>query len=215
MGEKDFKFFTSSELVFLTGRMAKNLSELREGVKVSSDSTIFYHTHRFLIQHQYISPEPPNDFAYWVSNILLERLVGEKLAAIDLIEFKTIPEIRNRIIKVLEENVETKSPRTCPQGMEFHFMYSHIFVIDTGKRASNLKEFVEILRVIPLRSVYYHMFQSRLMLGRGENDFSIWIKESLGEDKLANEISRIDPYTYTLEGLRNKLIRLILEYNHG
>ena len=193
-----FEFYTSSELVFLTGRKAKNLQELLEGIKVSSDATIFYHTHRFLVQHQQISPEPPNDFAYWVSNILLERLVGEKLASIDLIEFKTIPEIRKRIAEVIEGNLNSNGTRNCPQGMEFHFMYSHIFVIDTGKRASNLKEFVEVVRTIPIRSIYFHMFQSRLMLGTGENDFSIWFRESLGEEKLASEISRMDPYTYTL-----------------
>jgi hypothetical protein len=211
----NFEFYTSAELVFLTGRKAKNLQELLEGIKVSSDATIFYHTHRFLVQHQQISPEPPNDFAYWVSNILLDRLVGEKLASIDLIEFKTIPEIRKRIAEVIEGNLNSNGTRSCPQGMEFHFMYSHIFVIDTGKRASNLKEFIEVVRTIPIRSIYFHMFQSRLMLGTGENDFSIWFKEILGEEKLASEISRIDPYTYTLEGLRNKIIRIVSEYVYG
>jgi len=211
----NFEFYTSAELVFLTGRKAKNLQELLEGIKVSSNATIFYHTHRFLVQHQQISPEPPNDFAYWVSNILLDRLVGEKLASIDLIEFKTIPEIRKRIAEVIEGNLNSNGTRSCPQGMEFHFMYSHIFVIDTGKRASNLKEFIEVVRTIPIRSIYFHMFQSRLMLGTGENDFSIWFRESLDEEKLASEISRIDPYTYTLEGLRNKIIRIVSEYVYG
>lgn len=211
----NFEFYTSAELVFLTGRKAKNLQELLEGIKVSSDATIFYHTHRFLVQHQQISPEPPNDFAYWVSNILLDRLVGEKLASIDLIEFKTIPEIRKRIAEVIEGNLNSNGTRNCPQGMEFHFMYSHIFVIDTGKRASNLKEFIEVVRTIPIRSIYFHMFQSRLVLGTGENDFSIWFRESLDEEKLASEISRIDPYTYTLEGLRNKIIRIVSEYVYG
>ena len=211
----NFEFYTSAELVFLTGRKAKNLQELLEGIKVSSNATIFYHTHRFLVQHQQISPEPPNDFAYWVSNILLDRLVGEKLASIDLIEFKTIPEIRKRIAEVIEGNLNSNGIRSCPQGMEFHFMYSHIFVIDTGKRASNLKEFIEVVRTIPIRSIYFHMFQSRLVLGTGENDFSIWFRESLDEEKLASEISRIDPYTYTLEGLRNKIIRIVSEYVYG
>jgi len=211
----NFEFYTSAELVFLTGRKAKSLQELLEGIKVSSDATIFYHTHRFLVQHQQISPEPPNDFAYWVSNILLDRLVGEKLASIDLIEFKTIPEIRKRIAEVIEGNLNSNGTRSCPQGMEFHFMYSHIFVIDTGKRASNLKEFIEVIRAIPIRSIYFHMFQSRLMLGAGENDFSIWFREILGEEELASEISRIDPYTYTLEGLRNKIIRIVSEYVYG
>ena len=40
------------------------------------------------MQHQYLSPEPPNDFAYWVSNVLQEDRLGEQLAAIDLIQFR-------------------------------------------------------------------------------------------------------------------------------
>lgn len=213
--EEPFEFFTSSELVFLTGRKARNLSELLEGVKESSDASIFYHTHRFLIQHQYISPEPPNDFAYWVSNVLLDRLVGEKLAAIDVIEYRTIKEIKNKIIEVLESGVDTNNKRYCPPGMEFHFMYSRIFVVSTGKKASNLKEFVENLRIIPIRSIYFHMFQSRLRLENGDNDFSIWFREVLNEKELADKVSKIDPYTYTLEGLRNKIIRLVSEYVYG
>ncbi|MEM3573201.1 MAG: DUF5752 family protein [Nitrososphaeria archaeon] len=213
--EEPFEFFTSSELVFLTGRKARNLSELLEGVKESSDASIFYHTHRFLIQHQYISPEPPNDFAYWVSNVLLDRLVGEKLAAIDVIEYRTIKEIKNKIVEVLESGVDANNTRYCPPGMEFHFMYSRIFVVSTGKKASNLKEFVENLRIIPIRSIYFHMFQSRLRLENGDNDFSIWFREVLNEKELADKVSKIDPYTYTLEGLRNKIIRLVSEYVYG
>ena len=41
------------------------------------------------------------------------------------------------------------------------------------------------------------------------NDFSMWLEDSLGESELGREISQINPYTYTPEGLRSELIRLI------
>jgi hypothetical protein len=53
------------------------------------------------------------------------------------------------------------------------------------------------------------MFEAKLRLGKGKNDFSAWIESSLDEPELAAEISRINPYTYTLEGLRLSLIQLI------
>jgi hypothetical protein len=53
------------------------------------------------------------------------------------------------------------------------------------------------------------MFESRLRLGRGQNDFSAWLQDSLDEGELAQEIARLDPYTYSLEGLRSVLIQLI------
>ncbi|MFB0526756.1 MAG: DUF5752 family protein [bacterium] len=37
----------------------------------------------------------------------------------------------------------------------------------------------------------------------------------LGEKELAQDIARLDPYTYTMEGLRGKLCRLIAEHIPG
>jgi len=53
------------------------------------------------------------------------------------------------------------------------------------------------------------MYESKLRLGRGQNDFSSWLTSEVDEPDLAKEITRIDPYTYTLEGLRSTLIQLI------
>jgi len=56
------------------------------------------------------------------------------------------------------------------------------------------------------------MFDAKLRLGKGENDFSRWF-EHLGEHTLAEEVTRLDPYTYTLESLRNKIVRLMEEHD--
>jgi hypothetical protein len=48
-----------------------------------------------------------------------------------------------------------------------------------------------------------------MRLGRLSNDFSAWLVNSLEEDRLAEEIARLDPYQYTLEELRSQLIRHI------
>jgi hypothetical protein len=50
---------------------------------------------------------------------------------------------------------------------------------------------------------------SKETLGRRNNDFSIWIRTAMGNEELAAKISRLDPYTYTMEDLRERLIRLI------
>jgi len=94
-------------------------------------------------------------------------------------------------------------------GREFHYMKSVSVTLPTSYVVHDLREFVEALRKISLGSLYFHVFESRLRLGRGLNDFSIWLQDSLGESELGDEISRLDPYTYTLEGLRSALIQLI------
>ena len=89
-----FYFCTEFTQVQLLGRSAKNLEELVQGIKDVPDSSIYFHTHRFLLQHHYLSPEPPNDFAYWIINILQEDMLGEKIASMDIVQFKTIEELR-------------------------------------------------------------------------------------------------------------------------
>src|SRR6202158_2169608 len=96
-----FRFLTSLNLTLLTNRRARDLAELLEHVRAVPGSVIYYHTHHFLVQHQYLSPEPPNDFAYWVTNILQEDRLGEQLAAIDVIQVPSIPTGSERIIEVI------------------------------------------------------------------------------------------------------------------
>jgi hypothetical protein len=68
---------------------------------------------------------------------------------------------------------------------------------------------LEVIKKITIDSIYFHIFESRLRLEKMDNDFSNWIRNSIGDKELADEISGLDPYTYTLNGLRNKLIRML------
>jgi hypothetical protein len=74
--------------------------------------------------------------------------------------------------------------------------------------ATNLAGFVEVLKQISISSLYYHMFDAKLRLEKGENDFSRWFRDS-GFVKLADEVSQLDPYRYTLEGLRKRILSLV------
>lgn len=205
-----FRFFSRSHLTELTGLKASNLRELLEILKTAPDSIVYYHTHHFLEHYHYLSPEPANDFAVWVSNSLGDEVLGERLASIDTFSFSNLAALKQRLVGVMEESLTNVSVmRTVMPGEEFYFMKSVSVILPTNYVANDLREFVEILRRTSLGSLYYHIFESRLRLGRGMNDFSTWMRGSLGEPDLGDEIARIDPYTYTLEGLRLVLIQLI------
>lgn len=205
-----FHFYTRVHLTELTGLKARNLKELAEIMKAASDSVIYFHTHHFLEQHHYLSPEPANDFAVWVSDVLGEEALGERLASVDTFEFPTLGALKERLVNVIEEHLaREKSLREASEGREFHFMKSVSAILPTPYVAHDLREFVEGLRKLSLGSVYFHVFESRLRLGRGLNDFSIWLHDSLEEPELAEQVARLDPYTYTLEGLRSTLIQSI------
>ena len=219
--KKPFSFFTRLHLSALTGLKAATIEELLNLVKEVPGSCIYHHTHRFLQQHQYLSPEPPNDFAYWVTEILGERELGERLASIDTIQFPTIRDLREKITQTITEYLK-EYPRSGKKVVrdeeQFYFIKSMSFVLPTKYTATDLKEFAEVLKKITIDSIYFHVFESRLRLEKGTNDFSNWIESSLGDVDLARRIARLDPYTHTLEDLRKTIIRLIdkkLENAHG
>ncbi|MBI4845640.1 MAG: hypothetical protein HY810_04085 [Candidatus Omnitrophica bacterium] len=195
----------------LTGLRAATLGRLLKFIKDVPGACIYHHTHRFLQQHQYLSPEPPNDFAYWVSEVLSEVELGERLASIDTVQYTTIRQLREKIVETigayLKDNKSAKR-KFARREEEFHFIKSVSFVIPTNYFAYNLREFAQVLRQITIDSIYFHVFEARIRLEKANNDFSNWIEHSLGDKELADKFSRLDPYTQTLEGLRAALIRM-------
>jgi len=210
--KEPFRFCTRLHLSELTGLRATTLGQLLALIKEVSGSCIYHHTHRFLQQHQYLSPEPPNDFAYWVTEMIGEDELGEKLASIDTMQYSTIRSLREKIAQTIEEHLK-ENPlaklRFARSREEFHFIKSVSFILPTNYTAYDLKEFVQILKKITIDSIYFHIFEARLRLEKPTNDFSLWIENSLGDKELGDAISSFDPYTRTLEDLRNTLIKII------
>ena len=205
-----FYFCTHLELRESTGLKARNARELVNIIKEVPGSVIYYHTHVFLQQHQFLSPEPPNAFAYWVIRALGEDILGERLGSIDIYKFSTIRGLREKLIEVIEGFLfDAKEIRNAPAGKEFDFTKSRSFVLPTPYVANNLCEMVEILKKVTIRSIDFHVFNARLRLERGTNDFSNWIDTSLGYPELAAKLEKFDPYTFTMEGLRQNIIDII------
>jgi hypothetical protein len=201
-----FEFESRLNLTLLTGIRARDLAQLLENLRTVPGAVIYYHTHHFLVQHQFLSPEPPNDFAYWVSNVLLEERLGEELASVDILRFRTIHDLREELIRVIGNYLEQGAEiRVAPPGMEFHFERSVSFLLKTGVVAHNLREFRDALEHISLSSISFHMFDARLRLERGTNDFSTWLDRVLGEKQLARALEVLDPYTHTEDGLRRAI----------
>jgi Family of unknown function (DUF5752) len=207
-----FRFMTRLNLSELTGLKASTLDQLLDLLQTVPGSCIYHHTHRFLQQHQYLSPEPPNDFAHWVRESLGEAELAEQLASIDTMQYPTIRSLRNEIVATVGAYLErepTARRRFAREDEEFHFIKSLSFVLPTSYEVHNLREFADALGKVTIHSVYFHMFEARLRLERQTNDFSTWIESSLGDKMLAREIARLDPYTQTLENLRMTLKRLV------
>lgn len=213
-----FRFYTRLHLTELTGSHASNLWQMAWGIKRAPDACIYHHTHRFLQQRQSASPEPPNDFAYWISNVLGEKELGERLASIDTARFCDIRSLRDAISAVIERHIRRNvfsSLRFVDKASAFFFMKSISFIMPTGYTVSSIKEMAAVMKVITTDSIYFHMFEAKMRLGHQTNDFSNWIESSLGKKDLAAELARLDPYTHTIEELRSIMIRILEKYAGG
>jgi hypothetical protein len=207
-----FFFNSQTNLVKLLGIKAKNPHELMKGIKSVPKYSIYYHTHRPLFQHRSLSPEPPNDFAYWLTNIINLKELGEKIASVNIIGLNNIEELRENYLKIFSEYInEKRYVVDAPEGYEFHFMSCSTFIFPTRRFANNLKEFIEIIKDIGISSLYYHIYEARTRLSEGENDFTAWFR-GIGEKKLADELCKVDPYNMTLESLRDKILKMAGKY---
>ncbi|MCG3155868.1 MAG: hypothetical protein DKINENOH_02476 [bacterium] len=204
-----FAFYTEHRLVVLTGLQARNLHELLRLLHEVSGSAIFYHTHHRYLAHHFEKPVFYNDFALWASEALQAEELAEKLAAIDLLAFTTIRQLREAIIAVVTEFLaqQTNNARDCPEGDEFHFCQSKSFIMPTGIVAHSVPEFFACLPRITTSTLYFHFFEARLRLGHTTNDFSRWLADN-GEAKLARAIDKLDPYLLTLDELKARIIKL-------
>jgi len=212
---KPFRFYTRLHLQSLTGCRARTIKELLMHIKKVPGSVIYHHTHHFLQQHQFVTPEPPNDFAFWIRDALGEDRLAEQLDSVDICEFDTIRAIREKIVKIIKEYMEGKDEkwldREAPEGEDFNFIRSISFIIPTNLEVWNLQEFRDALEQVTASSLYFHVFEARLRVQRRSNDFSLWFDHCLGDAELAKAVERLDPYTHTMEGLRKKIISLVEE----
>ncbi len=91
-----------------------------------------------------------------------------------------------------------------------------LVVLGTGKKAQNLREFLEGLQEVPTSSIYHHFWgrflQSQFDEPEYNNDFAAWVYHGLHEKALAEQLSVIDPTEYDdIEDLRMELVEVVEE----
>ena len=209
---KPFRFSTSLVLQESTGLRASTLPTLAKVLQIVPDSCIYYHTHHFLLQHHYLTPEPTNDVAYWVAEVMGDDRLGELLASIDVREHSSLLSLRtafvDTITRYLAEHPAMRFRFVGP-GEEFYFIKSIHIVMPTPYSAASLEEFAKALRQVSIRSLYYHLFDARLRVGRATNDFALWVKEQLGLERLAEAMTKLDLHAHTLETVRTMLVTMV------
>jgi len=205
-----FFFMSAAHLLRIGRERANNLGELLEALRVVPDDSIFQHTFRTLQEHHFIREGFSNDFAHWAFAACNEVSLAERLASLDVREFTSLPSLRERIIKIVEDYIQ-QNPRSRERtALEpFYFCASDTIVLPTELSANNLEEFIDTIEKVSLHSVHYHFIEARLRLKLTSNDFSVWLERELELPALAERLNRIDIYTSTLQDVRRQIVRTL------
>lgn len=205
-----FYFNSAAHLTRIGREKASNLGELLEAVKVCPDTSIFQHTFQTLREHHFIREGFSNDFAHWAFAACNEVGLAERLSAIDIREFTSVEDLRQRLIRIITDYLE-QNPRARDRAAfePFYFCASELVVIPTPYVARNLAEFADALKQVSLHAIYYHFIDARLRLKLNNNDFSVWLENELDLGKMADRINRIDIYTQTLQEVRRAILRIL------
>jgi hypothetical protein len=203
-----FYFFTSSNLVELTGEKADTIEELATLLQRCTGSAIFYHVFQSFRERHFAIGKYHSDFAQWISTSLDEEALAERLGSLDVRDFTTIRALRESMIQVVENHLRQYPQSGNRQGKTpFFFCQSVSVIMPTNYIALNLNDFYQIIKKIGIRSIHYHLIEARLRLGIQTNDFSYWLRDSLKKETLAKRIEAIDIYLYTLEEIRNRILQ--------
>jgi hypothetical protein len=207
---KPFYFNTSAHLLRITQQKASSLSEFLEALRQCPEGSIFQHTFRTLQEHHFIREGFSNDFAHWALSACNEPSLAEGLASVDVREFTSVAELRDRFVQIVEDFLRATPLAATREAREtFYFCASDIVVIPTHFVARTLREFAEGLRGLSVHAIQHHFIEARLRLKLMSNDFSQWLYEDLGLTEAARQLNRIDIYTVTLDDVKNQIIRIV------
>ncbi len=205
---KPFVFKQCTNILRSAQRRAGTIRELLHGIKEVSDASVFHHTYKYFLKGHIL--EYTNDFAQWVGESLEEHTLAEHLSNVDPYDFNKTTALREKIVWVIDDYLaHFPAPRPAMKGNEFYFNESVTIVFPTGIVAHNLAEFLQALKYVDNSSLYYHFYEGRIHGILGPDDFSLWLKEELGETELSEKLIHIDPFMYDMEGMRRLIVQMV------
>ena len=194
-------------IAIATGKRVQNLRELAEGLREVEANCIFYHFWGGLLRPRFDNPEYHNDFAIWVAEGLHNKVLAEKLAAIDPSAFETVEDLRNEVVEILEEELDSADyPSWAKKDLLFDFIRCRLVIFDTKLTVSVPENFVSLLPNLSLGSIFFHFIDGRRRNRNSMDDFRNWIM-SFGPpyEDLNRRLSEICPYFTPLHTLRDQL----------
>jgi len=205
-GVKPFIFMDCVKILKSTGKRASNLRELRDIIGETTEACLFHHVCEYFLKGHVL--EYTNDFAHWAGESLEERALSEYLSNIDPFEFRTMEQLRAALLSCIDDYLtHFPEPRGALKKDEFYFNETASVVFPIGMRAGNLAEFLLAIKFIDAGSLYYHFYEARIR--HKVDDFSTWIKDTMGKQRIVTSLQLIDPFMHNIEGIRQHILELV------
>ncbi|MEK7204459.1 MAG: DUF5752 family protein, partial [candidate division NC10 bacterium] len=132
------------------------------------------------------------------------RLPAERLSALDPVVYSgRLPSLRQAMCRTVAEHLlDHDGPgtpsRRVPAGEELAFCTTRIVVLDGLGQAKTLAELRDGIAHCGSMSVFMHTFDTLGHTRADRDDFSQWVRFALGDEELADEMFRIDPYDHSI-----------------
>jgi len=204
-----FVFQSEVGAVRSTGYRADDLQSFVHGLERVSGSSIYYHFFRSVLRRHFMKVDYVHDFARWALVSLSLPPLAERLAQLDPVDFVSIREAREKLIAATKGFMGGVGDWVIIRpSAPFYFLQQDSLIFPTGQVANTVDELAEALGSVGNSSIYYHLIQAPIRLGRRENDFSAWL-DGWGETELAQEIRRLNVYRLSLPETRDHLVDLV------
>jgi len=200
-----------------TGVRAQNIKELKDQLLTIHPESILYHFWAKKLRPSFEEPEYNNDFATWAYTNLHDIKLAERLSLINPGMFSDTEDLRRKLVEVAELSLEeNKSTLNTKEGEQFQFIRSEIVVFATQHMISKPEKLTELLPNLSLGSIYFHFINSKKRSDDTTDDISSWLSLFGEEYKgLTQQISKLDPYFFTLPELRIKVSQVFKGFFKG
>lgn len=195
-------------------REALNLRELEERLYEVPDECLFHHFCERVIRPTFDDPEYTNDFAFWVSEELGDKVLAERLAVLNPYKIASFKDLRMQVLDIIQERLSEIDYITwARKGSGFQFIQAVTVVFETPATLETVDDFYKVLPQISLGSIYYHFVEARRRTESGLDDFSVWISEHGDEfQPLIKALGEIDFYYLSLTELRQALLDTVTKF---
>ncbi len=201
-----FQFMECATILKATGKKARDIRELRETIALIGEESLFHHTCQYFLKGHVL--EYTNDFAHWIGESLEERALSERLSNVDPFAVRDMSRLRTELLFSIDDYLDQfPEPRAAVAGDEFYFNESVSIIFPSNIQARNPAEFLIALRYVDPSSIYYHFYEARIR--HDNDDFSRWVEDVLKDRELAGKIRVIDPFMYSIERIRSRLVEAV------